>query len=296
VKLVLFNEYRPGVLKGDNVIDVSDQVELGRDGQETMVNIINNWDSLRPKLESKVAQSSGVPVSSVQLRAPLPKPGEIMCMAANYRENTDKPALPISGFVVSPEAVMDPGGTTVLPPYDFTICHHEAELVAVIGKRGKNLSQGEAMSHVFGYTAGVDVSARGLWGYLSKAFDGFKPLGPCIVTADEIGDPHKLQVRLSVDGQPRQDYNTEDIGHPTAECIEWWSSITTILPGDLLFVGTNHQQLGPLQDGETAEIEIEKIGKFQFHIVDPKKRSWPKGIDASVGQNVRNRLTEAAST
>ncbi len=296
MKLVLFNDYRPGVLKGDNVVDVSSQVQLGRDGQETLVNIINNWDSLKPKLEQAVAAASGVPLSSVQLRAPAPKPGKIMCMAANYRENTDKPALPINGFLVSPEAVMDPGGTTVLPPYDFTICHHEAELVAVIGKRGKNLSQNEAMSYVFGYTAGVDVSARGLWGYLSKAFDGFKPLGPCIVTADEIGDPHKLQVTLSVDGQLRQNYNTADIGHPTAECLEWWSSICTILPGDLLFVGTNHQQLGPLQDGETAEMGIEKIGSFTFHISDPKKRSWPKGIDASVGQSVRGRIEEAAGT
>jgi len=295
MKLVLFNDYRPGVLRGDDVVDVSDEVQIRRNGQETMVNIIENWDSLRPKLESKVAQTRGVPLSSVQLRAPVPKPGKIMCMAANYRENTDKPALPIDGFLVSPEAVMDPGGTTVLPPYDFTICHHEAELVAVIGRKGKNLNRSETMNYVFGYTAGVDVSARGLWARLSKAFDGFKPIGPCIVTADEIGDPHKLQVQLSVDGQLRQDYNTADIGHPAAECLEWWTSITTILPGDLLFVGTNHQQLGPLQDGETAEMGIEKIGKFQFHIVDPKKRSWPKGIDASVGQTVRNRLTEAAS-
>jgi 2-keto-4-pentenoate hydratase/2-oxohepta-3-ene-1,7-dioic acid hydratase in catechol pathway len=216
-------------------------------------------------------------------------------MAANYRENTDKPALPIDGFLVSPEAVMDPGGTTVLPPFDFSICHHEAELVAVIGKKGKDLSRGQAMSYVFGYTAGVDVSARGLWARLSKAFDGFKPLGPCLVTADEIGDPHNLRVQLSVDGQERQDYNTADIGHPIDECLEWWSSICTILPGDLLFVGTNHQQLGPLQDGETSEMGIEKIGAFQFHIVDPKKRTWPKGIDPSVGQMVRGRLTEAAS-
>ena len=295
MKIVLFDDHRPGLLKGENVVDISGEVTLGRTGQETITNIIENWGALKPRLESYLAANSGVPLSRVRLRAPVPKPGKIMCMAANYRENTDKPALPINGFLVSPEAVMDPGGTTVLPPYDFTICHHEAELVAVIGKSGHNLSQAEAIDHVFGYTAGVDVSARGLWGFLSKAFDGFKPIGPCIVTADEIGDPHKLQVRLSVDGQPRQDYNTADIGHPTAESLEWWSSIATILPGDLLFVGTNHQQLGPLQDGETAEMGIDKIGSFTFKISDPKKRSWPKGIDASVGQTVRSRIEEAAA-
>ena len=97
MKLVLFDDYRPGVLKGDRVVDISDTVELGRNGQETIVGIIENWDSLKPKLEARVAQTDGVPVSRVQLRAPVPKPGKIMCMAANYRENTDKPALPIDG-------------------------------------------------------------------------------------------------------------------------------------------------------------------------------------------------------
>jgi 2-keto-4-pentenoate hydratase/2-oxohepta-3-ene-1,7-dioic acid hydratase in catechol pathway len=296
MRIVLFDDYKPGLLKGDNVVDISSQVTLGRTGQETIVNIIEGWDALKPRLESYLAANDGVPASSVQLRAPVPKPGKIMCMAANYRENTDKPPLPINGFLVSPDAILDPGGTTVLPEYQFTICHHEAELVCVIGKKGKDIPEGEAMSYVFGYTAGVDVSARGAWGYLSKAYDGFKPIGPCIVTADEIPNPHALQVRLQVDGQPRQDYNTSDIGHPIPECFDYFSKIMTFFPGDLLFVGTNHQQLGPLQDGETCHMEIEKIGGFDFHIVDPYKRSWPKGIDASVGQNVRGRIEEAATT
>jgi 2-keto-4-pentenoate hydratase/2-oxohepta-3-ene-1,7-dioic acid hydratase in catechol pathway len=276
-------------------VDVADVVGVGRTGQAAMVQIIENWDALKPKLEQAAERSPGVPLAGVQLRAPLPKPGKIMCMAANYRENTDKPPLPISGFLVSPDAVLDPGGTVTLPPVEFTICHHEAELVAVIGRKGKSLSRGEALSHVFGYTTGVDISARNFSGYLGKACDGFKPLGPCIVTADEIGDPHNLRVTLSVDGQPRQDYNTNDMGHHIPECLEWFTSVMTILPGDALFVGTNHQHLGPLQDGETAEMGIEKIGTFQFHVVDPQKRSWPKGIDASVGQLVRGRITQAAS-
>jgi len=296
MKIVLFNEHKPGLLKGDNVVDISSEVTLGRTGQETIVNIIDGWDALKPKLEAYLASHDGVPVSGVQLRAPVPKPGKIMCMAANYRENTDKPPLPINGFLVSPDAVLDPGGTTVLPEYNFTICHHEAELVAVIGKKGKDISQADAMSYVFGYTAGVDVSARGAWGYLSKAYDGFKPLGPCIVTADEIPNPHSLQVKLSVDGQPRQDYNTSDIGHQIPECFEYFSKIMTFLPGDILFVGTNHQQLGPLQDGETCRMEIDRIGSFEFHVVDPYKRSWPKGIDPSTGQSVRQRIEEAATS
>jgi 2-keto-4-pentenoate hydratase/2-oxohepta-3-ene-1,7-dioic acid hydratase in catechol pathway len=296
MKIVLFDDYKPGLLKGENVVDISSQVEVGRTGQETLVNMIDNWDALKPKLEAYLAANNGVPVSSVKLRAPVPKPGKIMCMAANYRENTDKPPLPISGFLVSPDAILDPEGTTVLPEYQFTICHHEAELVVVIGKKGKDIDPANAMDYIFGYTAGVDVSARGAWGYLSKAYDGFKPIGPCIVTKDEIPDPHALQVRLSVDGQPRQDYNTSDMGHHIPECFDYFSKIMTFLPGDLLFVGTNHQQLGPLQDGETCHMEIDSIGGFDFHIVDPYKRSWPKAIDPSTGQNVRARIEKAATT
>jgi 2-keto-4-pentenoate hydratase/2-oxohepta-3-ene-1,7-dioic acid hydratase in catechol pathway len=210
-------------------------------------------------------------------------------MAANFREGTDK-ALPISGFLVSPEAVLDPGGTTVLPEYQFTICHHEAELVAIIGTKGKDISQADAENYIFGFTAGVDVSARGAWGFLSKAYDGFKPIGPCVVTSDEIGDLSRLQVRLSVDGQPRQNYSISDIAHPLPECLEYFSKIMTVMPGDLLFLGTNHQGLGPLQDGEMCHIEIDIIGGFDFHVVDPYKRSWPKAIDPEVGRNVRQML------
>ena len=174
MKLVLYNDYLPGVIKGEAVVGISGQVPVGRTGQETLVNIIEDWAALKPRIEAFVAANDGMPLSSVQLRAPIPKPGKIMCMAANFREGTDKPPLPISGFLVSPDAVLDPGGTTVLPKYEFTICHHEAELVAIIGKRGKDISQSDAMSYVFGYTAGVDVSARGAWGLPQQGLRRFQ--------------------------------------------------------------------------------------------------------------------------
>ena len=296
MKLVLFDDYRPGVLRGDGVVDCSLAVPDAV-GNTAMTTVIEQWASARPKFEDLERNGKAVPFADVTLRAPVAKPGKILCMAANFREGTGKPPLPIGGFIVSPEAVLDPNGTCVLPPQDFSICHHEAELVAVIGKKGRDVSEADALSYVFGYTAGVDVSARPSatvsWAYLGKAFDGAKPLGPCIVTADEIGDPHSLQVRLSVDGALRQDYNTSDIGHPIPECLAWYSSFITILPGDLLFIGTNHQQLGPLQDGEVCKMEIERIGSFTFSVSDPKKRSWPKGLDLSIGQTVRQRLEEA---
>jgi 2-keto-4-pentenoate hydratase/2-oxohepta-3-ene-1,7-dioic acid hydratase in catechol pathway len=294
MKLALYDDYRPALLTDSGIIDISADVPIGRNGQETMEGVIANWADLQPVLARHLAENNTTPLESVRLRAPLPKPGKVMCMAANYRENLSIDPLPINGFLVSPEAVMGPGGTTVLPAYNFSICHHEAELVVVIGKRGKSVPQSEAMNYIFGYTAGVDVSARGAWGWLSKAYDGFKPIGPCIVTADEITEPHDLRIRLAVDGQPRQDYNTSDIGHRIPECIEYFSAIMTLMPGDLLFLGTNHQGLGPLQDGEDVEMEIQDIGSFHFGISDPSKRSWPKSVDGTVGEHVRQMLRDNA--
>ena len=97
MKLVLYNDHLPGVLKGESVVGIAGQVAMGRTGQETIVNIIEDWGALKPRLESFVAANEGVPLASVRLRAPVPKPGKIMCMAANFREGTDKPPLPING-------------------------------------------------------------------------------------------------------------------------------------------------------------------------------------------------------
>jgi len=296
MKLVLFDNYKPGLLKGDAVVDVTTVTQgvAGRNGQETMEGIIANFDALRPELTRQLNEGKEVPLADVQLRAALPRPGKIMMMGANYLEGTKGPALPIWGFLKSPEAILDPGGTVVLPPEEgVRVFHHEAELVAVIGRKAKDVKQNEAMNFVFGYTCGVDVSGRFAAlpnSLLGKSYDTFSPIGPCIVTADEIPDPHQLQVHLSVDGQLRQDYNTSDMGHRIPECIEYMSSRMTLNPGDLLFMGTNHQGLGPLQDGEAVDMEITGIGHLLFKISDPSKRSWPKGIDPEVGRGVRSMI------
>ncbi len=294
MKLVLFNDYVPGLLKGDSVIDISSIAPMGRDGQATMQGLIERFDGLRPRLEQALATGAGVPLSSVRLRAPLPRPGKIVAMGANYLENVPNGApVPILVFLKSPAGVMDQGGTCTLPPIDFVICHHEAELVLVFGKRGKSVPAAGWRDYVFGYTCGVDVSARGQYGgnrFMGKSFDGFSPLGPCIVTKDEIPDPQNLQVRFWVDGQPRHDFNTNDMAYKIPRCIEYVSSIMTLAPGDVLFTGTNHQGIGPLQDGETAEIEIERIGRFSFKVSDPLKRTWPKEIDKGMANFVREQI------
>ena len=107
------------------------------------------------------------------------------------------------------------------------------------------------------------------------------------MTADEISDPHRLHVRMWVDGQPRHDYPMSDIAHSVEESLAWMSSMVTLKPGDLFFLGTNHQGIGPLQDGEHAAIEIEGIGRLEFDVSDPLKRRWPKAIDEVSAKDLR---------
>ncbi|MEE9147081.1 MAG: fumarylacetoacetate hydrolase family protein [Candidatus Tectomicrobia bacterium] len=289
MKIVFYDDYKVGLLTDGNVVDVSGVVPQGGTPQLTMEGLINNFQSLQGALERARDQGQAVPLSRVQLRAPLPRPGKIVCMGGNFGEFVGRQG-PLWGFLKSPEAVLDPGGTVVLAPEDANIFHHEAELVAVIGHTACRVSQDGALRHVFGYMCGCDVSGRfppASRQQFGKSFDTFAPIGPCLVTADEIADPHQLQVRMWVDGQLRQDYPMHDIAHSIDESLAWMSAMVTLQPGDLFFLGTNHQGIGPLQDGEHAVIDIDRIGRLEFNVSDPLQRRWPKEIDAVSAQDVR---------
>jgi 2-keto-4-pentenoate hydratase/2-oxohepta-3-ene-1,7-dioic acid hydratase in catechol pathway len=298
MKLVLFNDHRPGLLRDDGVVDISGAVQgvAGRNGQETMQGIIAGFDALKPALQRALEGPAVVPLNTVRLRAPLPRPGKIMMMGANFLEHTPGPPLPIFGFFKSPEAILETGGTITLPEEPFVICHHEAEPVVVIGRGGHKISEAAAPDAVFGYMVGCDVSARFYPDLpntlLGKSFNGFAPIGPAIVTRDEVPDLYALQVRLWVDGTLRQDFPVSDMGHHVPACIRYWSSRTTLNPGDIMFMGTNHQGLGPLQDGNRVEMELTGLGspRLTFSISDPLKRSWPVGVDTDPGQRVRGNL------
>jgi 2-keto-4-pentenoate hydratase/2-oxohepta-3-ene-1,7-dioic acid hydratase in catechol pathway len=201
-------------------------------------------------------------------------------MAVNYMEDgTRTEAAPINAFHKSPNAVIGPEDTMVLPDVPASIFEGEAEVAVVIGKRAKDVKSADAMSYVFGYANFVDGSARGLPPpgnvfYQMKSRDTFAPLGPYIVTADEIRDPHQLQVRLWVNGVLKQNFNTSDMAHKIPRCIEWVSSIHTLEPGDVLATGTNHRGLSSFQDGDVVELESDGLGRLRFHVRDELKRTW----------------------
>jgi len=285
MKILYFDDFKLGVLKGDNtVVDVSSVVQdIPHVGPGDLINgLIERFASYRGKLEQAAAQGQGVPLSSVRIRPPLPKPTNIDCMAVNYMEDGTRSApAPINAFHKSPSAIIGHGDTMVLPDVPASAFEGEAEIAVVIGKKCCHVSEAEAMSYVFGYMNFIDGSARGLPPpgnvfFQMKSRDTFAPIGPYLVTSDEIKDPQKLQIRLWNNGVLMQDFNTDDMGHKMAKCIAWLSSIHTLLPGDIIATGTNHRGLNPFMDGDTIELETEGLGRLKFGIKDDLKRGWAR--------------------
>jgi len=293
MKLALFNDYVPGVVNGDRIVDLSGIVGpavMNLPGADRMPAIIADFARLRPAI-AEGARAQGLALSGVKLRAPIPRPTKMLFGLGNYRENVNGALAPLGLFLKAPSSILDPGGTVRLPPIDAVIFHHEAELAFVIGKRGKDIPEADALDYIFGYTCVVDVSARGMGGgvlFLDKSPDTFCPMGQWITTRDEIPDPQNLSVRFWENEELRQDYNTADMEHPVREIVAWASRIATLEVGDIFACGTNHQGLGPMQDGETGTIEIDRIGRMTVKVEDPQKRRWPVGIDRGIGKAVRN--------
>ena len=288
MKLVLFNDYRLGVLQNGNVVEVMaslDSLHFHKP-QEMVEGLILGWDQVKPRIEQEIQGKEGVPISDVTLRAPIPRPPKLICAAVNYLEfGQRKPAI-LDAFLKAPTAIISTGETCELPPVPASIFHHEPELAFVIGKTATRVDQKDALSHVFGYFNFLDMSARGLQGavgnsfFLGKCWDSFAPMGPALVTADEIPEPNNLRVQLWNNGEARHDFPTSDMAHQIPELISEISKVTTLEPGDVIATGVNHQQIGAVQDGDTLEMQIENLGPpLVIHIKDPSKREWPRGID-----------------
>src|SRR6516225_5534176 len=256
MKLLFFDDYKLGVLKGDRVVDVSSVVrDIPHTGPGDLINgLVARFDQYRGRLNDAAASSQGVALSSVRVRPPLPKPTNIDAMAVNYMEDGTRSApAPINAFQKTANAICGPGDTMVLPDAPATIFEGEAELALVIGKKASNVKAADAMDYIFGYTCFIDGSARGLPApgfFAMKSRDTFAPIGPWIVTKDEIPDPQKLQIRLSNNG--------------------------ALMPGDIIATGTNHRGLNPFMDGDKIELDIEGVGKLAFNVKDELKRKWER--------------------
>ena len=297
MKLLHFDDFKLGVLKGDAVVDVSAEVrDIPHNGPGDLMNgLIERWDDYKARLEAAVARGTGVPVSSVRIRPPVTSPRTIDCMAVNYMEDGTRSApAPINAFHKMPSAIIGHGDTMVLPDVPASAFEGEAEVAVVIGKKCSNVSEADAMSHVFGYMNFIDGSARGLGPpsnvfFQMKSRDTFAPIGPYLVTADEIKDPLKLQIKLWNNGVLMQNFNTDDMGHKIGKCIAWLSSIHTLLPGDIVATGTNHRGLNPFMDGDVIELETEGLGRLKFGIKDDLKRTWARKTRLQMHEEVKEK-------
>lgn len=294
MRIAAYDGNRMGVVAVDEtIIDIIDLLEPyeSLDAADLLPDLITHFDELRPELERRVATGGGKPLAEVKLNSPLTRPSKIICLMGNYREGTDRPLQILDLFFKSPESIVGPGDTVVLPPHQADIFHHEGELAVVIGREAKNLAANEAMDSVFGYVAFNDISARGLGrsginSFLGKSFDSFGVFGPWIVTKDEVPDPQSLHVTVDDNGERRQDYSTSDMERPVSELMTYISSVTTLRPGDVICCGTNHQGLGSVQDGDEVVTTVSGIGSVAVRIEDRHAREWNRGIDHAAGARV----------
>ena len=225
------------------------------------------------------------PLRIGKLLAPIVPTG-ILCIGLNYRHHAAESQSPIPEFPVlfmkSAAAVQNPGDPIVLPRHlRSDLVDYECELAVVIGRKCKNVSRDEALKYVLGYTCANDVSARdwqGKWGgsqwCRGKTFDTFAPMGPCLVTADEIADPNALAIKLNIGGEVLQDWNTNDMIFDVPRLVEFLSGSTTLMPGTVILTGTP-QGVGfarkpPrfLQSGDVVTVEIEKIGALTNAVIE----------------------------
>ena len=216
-----------------------------------------------------------------KLDLPQCYPSKIMCLAKNYAAHAkemgvqpkDLPKLP-SVFLKPPSALVGSGENIIIPPQTQEV-HHEVELAVIIGRRGKNIPVGAAMEYLFGYSILLDITARDLqsaakhagrpW-FASKGFDTFAPMGPMIVTTEDILDPHNLDLELKVNGVIKQSGNTRDMIFKISEIIHFCSTISTLEPGDVIATGTP-EGVGEFQRGDQIEARISSIGVLQVGVV-----------------------------
>ena len=240
-------------------------------------------DGLRRAREAIAHGSVGHNPGTVTLLAPILDPQKIVCLGLNYRDHAAESGMAIPEepvlFSKYPSALIGPGAEIVLPRVSTEV-DYEAELVVVIGQRGRDIPRESAYQYVAGYTIGHDVSARdwqlqkpGKQWMAGKTFDTFAPIGPALVTPDEVHDPHGLNIRLRLNGKTMQDSNTSQLVFQVNEVIAYLSQIFTLEPGDLIFTGTppgvGMARKPPvwLKPGDVVEVEIEGLGVLRNPVV-----------------------------
>ncbi|MBR0800426.1 fumarylacetoacetate hydrolase family protein [Bradyrhizobium jicamae] len=284
MKLAVFNDNRLAIVEGETLYDVSSAVS-GMDSWPPifMLQVIANWTSMQPKLvAARQAATRGFARNSVTLRSPIPFTSNIVAAPANYIKHVGElgaqgvtkvgnSARDVGFFLKATSSLSGADEPIVLPQHSGRRFDHETELGVIIGKRCHHVKREHALDYVFGYSCLIDLSMRIQPGKPAeerctrKSFDSFTPLGPWIVTKDEVPDPQVLSNRLWVNDELRQEANTSEMTVGVAELIELISSVMTLQPGDVIASGTP-QGVGPVEPGDCVTIEIEQVGRMTVSV------------------------------
>ncbi len=281
-RLIDLNAAHAGRLDRPNAVLAATMIDLIRGGEPARRKASQALAFAQKNAGSARARAWTRDFANVQLLAPIPRPGKILCSGLNYRSHVqENPAAKFLGdprfFVKVSSAVIGPGASIRHPGEKFQV-DYEVELAVVIGQRAHRLTQKNALAHLFGYTILHDVSAR--WVQfkdknedMGKNFDTFAPLGPCLVTADEIPDPSRLRLTLKLNGQLMQDGTNADWCFPLPRLLEWLTMAMTLEPGDVVSTGTPagigyfRQPQVFLKPGDVCELDIHGIGKLVNPVV-----------------------------
>lgn len=286
MKIAVFDDFQVGLVEGEQVWNVTSAFpEFLRTLPQQRINwLIANWEQTRDKLLQAQQAASPQAVSSVCLLAPNPAPPHVFAAPANYQKHIGelgeravvkkgRSAREQGFFLKAPASLIGASQAILLPKGSTRRFDHESELAVIIGKGGRNIPRDQAMQHVFGYACLIDATMRIEPGVaeeersMRKSFESFTPLGPYIVTADEVPSPETLSNRLWVNDQPRQSANTSELIVGIAELIELISSVLPLQPGDVIATGTP-EGVGQFVPGDTVRIEIESVGSMTLAVTE----------------------------
>nr|WP_243745225.1 fumarylacetoacetate hydrolase family protein [Streptomyces hainanensis] len=245
--------------------------------------LCRDFPEARSRLAAAAAAGEGRPLAGTRLRAPAVNPSKIVACACNYADHVaemhgvqertlggvESWMMNFDVFLKSPSSLSGPADDIVLPEEIVAAgqeIHHESELVIVVGRGGRDIPEERALDHVLGYTLGLDITVRSAADRSRrKSYDTFSPLGPVLVTADEIGDPGALEIRLDVNGGERQHVNTRDLLTPVPAIVSYASHMMTLLPGDLIFTGAP-PGVGAIEPGDTVHASIAGVGAMTLAV------------------------------
>ncbi len=284
MRLVTFEHQgtrRLGVRNGDAIVDLS---KADASLPTNMRDFLAAGESaLKSANAAANAGKHTIPVSEVKICAPIHNPEKIICIGLNYADHAAESGMPIPPepvvFSKYASSIINPGDNIVAPSVSTQV-DYEVELVVIIGKAGRHISEADALSYVAGYTVGHDVSARdyqlqkpaGQW-MMGKTFDTFAPIGPELVTSDEVPNPGNLGIRCILNGETVQNSNTSQLIFSIEKLIAYLSHVFTLTPGDLIFTGTppgvgmgRKPQLW-LKDGDVVVCEVDGLGRLENPVV-----------------------------